>query len=572
MPKLLKIALDTEYDEVTKVPFIATMSDGDSSALLFPDDPKDYFTIKRISEDPNITKIFHSATSDIYALSRIGINVKSPYEDTFIMASIIDENFNSKRLKDLAKRYLKEPCKEKKELDKAKRVWKKKLGKEFRWSKIPKEIIEPYAVKDAEYTIGVYDYLLPRLGDHRKIYEMELELIPIITAMEQRGHRIDRIFCQQEMDRLKQIHQYYYDRITHIVGKCVNYNSPKVLKQIIQDQDIVLTQKTASGKSLSTNKDILEPLAKEHNIIQYILNCRNIDKQIGTYYEPMLTEYTSPNNSIAHFSFWQSGTKSGRFSAELIQTIPKENNKREISNSVRRAFIPRPGFLNFYFDYNQIEMRLFAHYTKNESLIRRIIDGFDPHDGTAIDIFGQEKYDNDPKYCRKAAKTLNFGMIYGMGSSALAAKLDMPFRDANMIMADYDHAYHVRSFIQKMTSLLFRQGYIELDFICRQYHVPKNLAYKAVNILCQGSAAYIIKLAMIRLKDLFQSRYPEARMLIQMHDELAIEIPANIPNIREFVMDVKNTMEDHTTFRVPMTVSVDWSNKSWLDKKTWRYQ
>lgn len=560
------VAIDTEYNEVTKIPFICTMHDGKSSVLLYPDLPKDKYKIQRILEDQSITKIYHSATSDIYALSTVGIKTVPPYHDTFIMSNIIDENFASHKLKDLAKKYLHEPCLEQAELHKIKTKYKKKFGKNFRWSMIPRHIIEPYAVKDAEYTFQLYHYFLPKIQPYMDLYNLELDLIPMILSMMYRGHKINRAFCRHEIKNLKYAYDYYYNKLRLFNGSDFNIQSLKQLRVFLMKTGINFTVKTKTGL-IKTDKEILEPMAKTNKQIQHLLNCRNALKQINTYYEPLLNEYTSDADDIAHFAFYQVGAKSGRFSAELIQTIPKHKSHAELENNIRNVFIPRDGFINLYFDYNQIEMRLFAHFSNNQNLIDAINSGTDVHDATAMDIF-EHVYEQNKKEYRRIAKTLNFGMIYGMGINLLAQSLSIPVHKAHEILSIYDQKYRIRSFISKMTSILYRQGYISLGWMKRDFHVPKKLAYKCVNILIQGSAAYIIKLAMLKLKEILIENFPWLQLLIQLHDELIFEIHKSILS-NDIINRIKSTMEVYDVFKVPITVSVSYADKSWGEKKEW---
>lgn len=558
------IALDTEYDSITKRPFIATISDGINAHLYYLNNPKDYFIVKQLAESKKITKIFHSATSDIYALAQINIQVSRPYHDTFIMSSIIDENFSTRKLKGLAQKYLEEPCLEQKELNKVKTVYKKKYGKNFSWEMIPKEIIAPYAIKDAEYTYKLYQYFKPKIKPFYDLYRLELALVPIIVSMSLRGHQIDRSFCYYELKMLENLSDYYYNKVIKYYGKIVSLQSPMVIRRIIKKENITITEKTKTGL-ISTNKSILEPLAPKYEVISDILNYRNAIKQIQTYYTPLLNNYTNENNFIAHFQFYQSGTKTGRFSAELIQTIPKEQTAKTIKNRVRQAFIARQGYINLYFDYEQIEMRLFAHFTQNQVLLDAIKGGFDAHEGTAKDLFGEEKYNLDPKKYRKMAKTINFGMIYGMGSNLLAQTLGLSLVEATEILYAYNRKYKIKEFMNKMSETLYRQGYIKLDWINREYRVPKDMSYKCVNVLIQGSAAYLLKLAMLRVAK-YLKNFPDMHMLLQIHDELVIEVPQNAP-IKGIAQNIKEQMEDQTTFSVPITVSVEYSIKSWLNKQ-----
>ena len=567
------LAIDTEYDEITKVPFICTMSDGETSKLFYPDRDKDWWMMKQICENTEHEKIFHSATSDIYALHTIGISVKPPYHDTFIMSSIIDENFATRKLKDLAKKYLKEPCLEAKELNKVKNKYKRLLKSEFRWSKIPKEVIEPYAIKDPEYTYALYKYFEPKIQKFMRLYNIELELIPDIVDMQIRGHYVDRAFCESEMQKLNTVYEFYYNKLVKFYGKMFNPGSSKEVALLLKKAGLFITEKTPKGLT-STKKEVLDKYADQSETVQWLLNCRNAEKQVNTYYGPLLTEYTYKSDPIAHFSFYQSGAKSGRFSAELIQTIPQKRTKGDVPNSVRRAFIPRPGYVNFYFDYDQIEMKLFAHFTNNINLIEAIRNKVDPYIATAIDLFGQEELIDDyPKELRDISKTINLGMIYGMGANKLAQTLKLPSHQAHSILSRYDQKYRIKSYMSKMESLLYRQGYIELEWIGREYRVPKNLSYKCVNIIIQGTAAYIIKLAMKRISDYIKKQWQELGvcMLLQIHDELVFEIPMNVAiPIPVIVSKLKELMEDLTTFQVPITASVKYSEKSWLDKRSWK--
>lgn len=564
------IAIDTEYDEVTKIPFICTMSDGENSVLLYPDKPKDYFIIKKICESKDIIKVFHAITADMYAFHQIGIKVIRPYHDTFIQSSIIDENFSSKNLKQLAKKYLHEPCEEAKHISKIIQKYKRKYGRTFSWSMIPKKDIEPYAVKDAEYTIDLYRYFKPKMEKYKKLYRLELDLIPLIMKMTIRGLYIDRNFCKAEMGKLDYIHRYYYRLLFKKYGKIFNLNSSIDIRKLIKTFKITVPEKTTTGQ-ISTAKETLTPMIEKYPILRWILNCKNADKQISTYYWPLLHKYTTNKDPVAHFQFYQSGTKSGRFSAELIQTAPKEKQKGEIKNNIRRAFISRPGYVNLYFDYDQIEMRIFAHFTNNKTLIEAIKNGYDVHEAMGIELFGKEIYEDNPKDYRRIIKTINFGIIYGMGLNTLAKSLGVPKHKANEILSQYDQTFRVRSFIQKMTSLLLRQGYISLGWIDREYRVPKNLAYKSVNILIQGTAAYIIKKAMkIFSESPLQCVYKSLTLLLQMHDELIFEIHESELD-KNLVLEIKNIMEDFNTFKVPITTSAEYSIKSWMHKMKWKF-
>jgi DNA polymerase-1 len=572
MEQRLFVAIDTEFDIKVK-PFIVTMCDWEMNTFLFyPQKENDYRKIKYICESPDVKKIFHSATTDIFALHNIGIETVSPYHDTFILASILDENYKSKRLKFLAKNFLHEPCLEYRKLSVVKRKMKKELKKDFSWDKIPKDLIEPYAVKDAVYTMKLFQdrYYDKVMSDSklRKLYYMELDLIPVIVGMMKRGVQIDRKYCQVEIDRLNAFYSYYYNKLFQICGEIFNLNSPKSLRKLLKKADVYIPKKTKTGL-VKTDYATLSLLKEEYPVVRYIINCRGAAKQRDTYYIPLLNRYTSPEDPIAHFPLYQSGTKTGRFSAELIQTIPKKESKTDVANYVRKAFIPREDYINLYYDYDQIEMRLFAHFSENQRLIQAILDGEDVHDVTAHDIFTEEQIKENPKDRRRDAKDINFGIIYGMGKKAMAKKLGKSLAETEILFRKYDSKYKMRDFIRRMTSELYRKKHINLEWIGRKYHVPKRFAYKSVNVIVQGSAAYIIKKAMLRIAKYL--RYvPGVNLLLQVHDELIFEMHKSII-CQRYVADIKHLMEDHDTFAVPITVSVSYTEKSWKEAVPWRF-
>ncbi len=260
------------------------------------------------------------------------------------------------------------------------------------------------------------------------------------------------------------------------------------------------------------------------------------------------------------------------------------NSAREI----RRAFIPRPGNTFVCIDYDQIEMRVFAHFSKCQNIIDRINNGFDPHLGTAIDIFGEDLvYKNDTlkKFTRSASKGINFGIIYGMGITKLKAQLfgimfelqkELPknytLPTPQEILSSYYKQYPVKEYMAEVTGQLCRKGYITISFnsklmnFTRDYRVPQHLAYKGVNIIVQGTAAYIMKLGMLRAYNKINKQTNKVLFLGTIHDELLWEIPTNKKLVNRINL-LKTQMEDKVTFSVPILASVKTSTKSWGDTK-----
>lgn len=364
------ISVDTEYSN-KYIPFIATTTDEQmKSRLYILSNKKDYRDLKAICENSSISKVFHAATNDIYALQNIGINTVPPYDDTCIAARLVNENFQAAGLKPLVKEILNEPCEEEKLLSKVKSKYKKiakQEGKIFSYDQIPKEVLYPYAIKDTEYTMKLWYYFMKPLKKYRKIYRIEKELIPIIVEMVANGFRVDRKFVKQQIKQLKSNRKiilvkldnilkdnkikfkkelirkrepsiYSYcekhklnlkkikfdsknNQYIGIIYEKANLGSPIHLIHIIQCLDIPIKETTEKLK-LATDIETLRNYI-QYPFIKLLIESRFIEKQLSTYYEPLIKEYTTKEDPIAHFMFYQSGAKTGRFTANLIQTMPK---------------------------------------------------------------------------------------------------------------------------------------------------------------------------------------------------------------------------------------------------------
>lgn len=562
---MLKISIDTETDKFKKPFLVSTCNEELKTSLYSPNANTDYSITKQLCESDKVIKIFHNAVYDIYALSLIGINVVKPYHCTMIMASLLNENYSPKNLKYLAKVFLKEKCEEAKELGKLKSKYKKLYGKDFGYDKFPLSVIKPYATKDALYTMKLYQLFRKPIQEFESLYNIEFALIPVLVDMIKRGLLIDRQFCKNELKNLDSLFKFYSGKLFSKVGKIFNINSHLELSKVLEEQKIFIRTMTEKGK-VSTTKETLSGI--KNKITNYILKLRTIGKQINTYYTSLLDDYTTEKDNTAHFIFYQSGAKTGRFSADLIQTIPNKQETTEygVANKVRGAFIVREEFTNFYMDYDQIEMRLFASLFKIKKLIDAINNKIDPYLAAAADMFPKEEFEADKTECRRITKGICLGIIYGMGIRLLASILNMPFQKASEKLNTFQSLYGVRNVIRDTTAELYKKGYIELKWIGRRYRIPKHLAYKGVNAICQGSAAYVIKLAMIRAAKYIKQFNGLVNMLLTVHDELVFEIHNSL-NVVKVAKEIKKIIEDYDTFSVPITASVSYSTTSWLNKE-----
>lgn len=524
------VAIDTEYNYCD--PFLGTVTDDELVDRVYRlkvlSDKKRF---KEICENPNIRKVFHNASGDIFVLRNAGINVVAPYECTLIASNIVDENYASKNLKKLSEGHLGEKHEEANRLKSTINKYKVKAVKEgrvFKWSDIPEEIIIPYAKKDTNDTIKLWYYWQQPIEKFRKIYELEKSLIPIIVNMVDKGMRIDRYLCARmsreygrKLEDLKEkMDKVIRENNIDIGDKEFNPNSwqqvQKVIKVLVP---YYLQYKIHDEKTLQpkTDKDALMVLKNKtgHVFFHYMGENRFFAKHKGTYYDPLYDYYTSEDNDRGHFLLYQTGAKSARFSAELIQTFPKPEESKVSGqiHEVRKTVIPGKGKVLLCKDYEQQEMRLFIHYSN----CKRMIDVINKKGGRGVDayvetadimfgeLFQREKL---RKALRWVSKQDTLGMIYGMGvnkmvwqtthlmtdkfDKSITEELGLSEKWAYEVLQNMYKLYPVREFMNEKVTQLYKQGYVRLEFhsklmdFIRDYRVPQDKAYKAVNIIIQG--------------------------------------------------------------------------------------
>lgn len=600
------IAVDLEYDYCS--PFLATVTNEDLVSRAYRVKILSQKNeLKLLCENRTIRKVFHHATGDMFQLRWLGIEVKGPVECTFILSNLVDENYKPKDLKTLARVHLGIDTHEANRLKGIIKKFKekaKKGGYPFKWSQLPDEYIIPYAKRDPEYTIKLWYYWKEPLQESLALYEFEKSLMPIIVDMEWKGIRIDRYRCARlsreyggKLEKLyEDMAKYIVDNkiITSVSGKPFNPRSPKQIQQVILQLD-----PTNTNTNPSTDKKALAILSNDSVFFSMLSKYRFFTKHKGTYYDPLYEYYTSEKSDIAHFLMYQTGAKTGRFSVELAQTFPKpeENKLAGELHEVRKCLIPRRGKAFLCMDYEQQEARLFCHYSDCERMIDVINEksgtkGFDIYIETADLLFG-ELFQKEKlrKALRFVAKTDFLGAIYGMGvkklvsgtSGILYDKFDKSVVEeigvddqwAYDTLKAFKELYPVDQFNRECMSELYKTGAMVLEFnselmnFKRTYHIPRDFAYKAGNAKIQGTAAYIIKCAMKRVAArIIQERWQnKVGMVLQVHDELIFEVDNNLDFIKHVYQIMKEEMEDHVTFKVPITVSGKWSDVSLGDVK-----
>ncbi len=602
------VAVDLEYDY--RDPFLCTITNEELITKAYRLKVLSHKKqVKVIVENKNIRKVFHHATGDCYYFREIGIVVAPPIECTLIASNLVDENYASRNLKKLAQMHLGIETHESNRLKSTITKYKKlaeKGGYAFKWSQIPEEVMIPYAKRDPEYTIKLWYYWQTPIQESRKLYEFEKSIMPLIVDIQLRGLRIDRYRCRRIGDeygrKLETLHEDIAKFIVDnkiVLGKDFNPRSvPQIQNIIIQmgmgDEGGDSNTVDLKTRVPKTDKTALQKLALSSDFYNLLIKYRFFNKHKGTYYDPLYHHYTNEKSDMAHFLMYQTGAKTGRFSVELAQTFPKpeENKLAGESHEVRKCIIPRRGKAFLCMDYEQQEARLFCHYAKATRMIDIINantgkEGFDIYIPTGELLFGS-MFDNPKlrKALRFVAKTNFLGAIFGEGQrklitstvSMLYDKFDRSIVEeigvdqqwAYDSLQRFYQLYPVREYMREKTTELYRENFIELEFhsslmnFKRKYNIPKQFAYKSVNAIIQGTAAYIIKHAMLRCTNRIQREGwgGKVDMVLQVHDELIFEVDNDLPFIREVKRVMGEEMNDVETFSVPITTSGKWSAKT----------
>jgi DNA polymerase I len=427
----------------------------------------------------------------------------------------------------------------------------------------------------ADITLEIYKLLRPAVVERgfEKLYsEIELPLARVLARMERVGVRIDRA----ELGRLSELMERDITRLTGeihaLAGKPFNISSPQQLGRILfEDLGLPAPFKYGKGKTISTAADVLEELAADHEIVRKVLEYRQLTKLKGTYVDA-LPALIDPQTGRLHTSFNQTGAATGRLSSSNpnLQNIPI---RTELGREIRAAFVPRAGWKLIVADYSQIELRLLAHMSRDAVLVEAFRNGEDIHTRTAAEVMGVPPLMVTPE-ARRNAKAVNFGIVYGISPFGLAAQLGISQREAQAYIESYFARYAgVRKFIDATIAEVRRTG-VTRTLFGRERPIPdinsrnpnaRGFAERtAVNSPLQGTAADLIKLAMVRIDREMERRAGRAAMLLQVHDELVFEAPAE--EAAEVAALAKREMEQVYRLEVPLLVDVGIGD-NWRDAK-----
>jgi DNA polymerase-1 len=504
-----------------------------------------------------VPKAGHNAKFDWQVLRGAGVELAGLAYDSMLASFVLDPGRRSHAIDTLALEHLGRTIET--YADVAGR------GKrEVPFAELPVARAAAYCGADSAIVLALHDFFEPRLREtslEPLLRDLELPLIEVLVEMEWAGIGIDRPVFERLSRELAVDLARLEGEIARVAGTDLNINSPKQLATVLFEKNqLPILKKTKTGPS--TDADVLEQLAEMgHELPKLILEYRELQKLKSTYVDALPLE-VSPRTSRIHTSFNQTGAATGRLSSSdpNLQNIPVRTGRGE---AIRRGFVPCPGSVFLIADYSQIELRIMAHLSGDLAFIEAFRQGGDIHRQTAALIFGVSAGQVTPEM-RGRAKTINFATIYGQGAFALSRQLGITLEDAKAFIARYFERFAgVRAFLDRQIQLAREQGYVETLFKRRRY-IPEirdrnyNLrAYAertAQNSPLQGSAADLIKLAMVRSHRGIRDRGLASRMLLQVHDELVFEVPTGeVEAMRELV---RGNMESVVTLDVPLVVDI----------------
>ena len=512
--------------------------------------------LKPILENPTIQKVGQNFKYDLTIFARNDIDVQGVAFDTMLESYVLNST-GRHNMDDLAKRYLGHQTISFEEI----------AGKgknQLTFNQIPLEKAAEYASEDADVTMKLQQVLWEKLSKEptlEKLFkEMELPLLGVLSRMERRGVLIDSdaLFLQSNeiANRLSELEKQAYV----LAGQPFNLASTKQLQEILFDKlGLPVIQKTPKGAP-STNEEVLEELAFSHELPKVLVEHRGLSKLKSTYTDK-LPQMVNPQTGRVHTSYHQAVTATGRLSSSdpNLQNIPIRN---EEGRRIRQAFIAREGFTVVAADYSQIELRIMAHLSQDQGLINAFTQGKDIHRSTGAEIFGVS-LDEVTSEQRRNAKAINFGLIYGMSAFGLSRQLGIGRANAQSYMDLYFKRYPgVQTFMHDIREKAKAQGYVETLF-GRRLYLPdinssngmrrKAAERVAINAPMQGTAADIIKRAMIQLDQKLQND-PDIAMIMQVHDELVFEVRSE--KVAFYSDLIKTQMESAADLVVPLIVDV----------------
>lgn len=512
--------------------------------------------LRPLLENPAKKKLGQHGKYDLHVLRRHGVNVQGYHDDTMLESFVLNSTATRHDMDSLAMRYLGYSTIKFEDVA-------GKGAKQIPFSQVGLDEAARYAAEDADVTLRLHRVLSPQLlavPALDNVYrQIEMPLVPVLARIEANGVYIDAAELRRQSQDLGARMLAAQQKATELAGHTFSLDSPKQLQAVLFDElKLPALVKTPKGQP-STNEEALEAIADQHELPRVILEYRGLAKLRSTYTDK-LPEMVNPATGRVHTSYHQAGAATGRLSSSdpNLQNIPIRTDD---GRRIRRAFVAPPGHKLLACDYSQIELRIMAHLSEDPGLVRAFEQGVDVHRATAAEVFSRALDEVTPNE-RRAAKAINFGLMYGMSAFGLAKNLGIDRGQAQDYVALYFSRYPgVRDFMERMRQQARDQGYVETlegrrlylnDIHARNQGLRAGAERAAINAPMQGTAADIIKRAMVKVDDWLAGQGGRARMILQVHDELVFETESEfLETLRSQVVEL---MSSSAQLRVPLVV------------------
>ncbi len=512
--------------------------------------------LRPLLENPAKKKLGQHGKYDLHVLRRHGVDVQGYHDDTMLESFVLNSTATRHDMDSLAMRYLGYSTIKFEDVA-------GKGAKQIPFSQVGLEEAARYAAEDADITLRLHRVLGPQLlavPALDNVYrQIEMPLVPVLARIEANGVYIDAGELRRQSQDLGARMLAAQQKATELAGHTFSLDSPKQLQAVLFDElKLPALVKTPKGQP-STNEEALEAIADQHELPRVILEYRGLAKLRSTYTDK-LPEMVNPATGRVHTSYHQAGAATGRLSSSdpNLQNIPIRTDD---GRRIRRAFVAPPGHKLLACDYSQIELRIMAHLSEDPGLVRAFEQGVDVHRATAAEVFSRALDEVTPNE-RRAAKAINFGLMYGMSAFGLAKNLGIDRGQAQDYVALYFSRYPgVRDFMERMRQQARDHGYVETlegrrlylnDIHARNQGLRAGAERAAINAPMQGTAADIIKRAMVKVDDWLAGQGGRARMILQVHDELVFETESEF--LETLRLKVVELMSSSAQLRVPLVV------------------
>jgi DNA polymerase-1 len=565
-------SLDAMQAEIVGVSFTDRGGEGAYLPLAhqYPDAPEQLdrkATLERLRpllEDPRPRKVGQNLKYDMNVLANHGIALAGIAHDTMLESYVLDSTASRHDMDSLALKYLGHKTIKYEDV-----AGKGKSQINFR--EVPIEQATRYAAEDADITLRLHEHLWPRLEATPTLValyrEFELPLVPVLARIEREGVRIDAHMLRAQSSELAKKMLELERQAHELAGQTFNMASPMQIQEILFGKlQLPVLKKTPKGQP-STAEEVLQELALDYPLPRVILDHRSIAKLKSTYADK-LPEMINPKTGRVHTSYHQAVAATGRLSSSdpNLQNIPV---RTEEGRRIRQAFVPEPGWTMVSADYSQIELRIMAHLSQDDGLLRAFASGADIHRATAAEVFGVS-LEMVSDEMRRSAKAINFGLIYGMSAFGLAQQLKIERAAAQQYIDLYFTRYPgVKAFMERTRGLAHEQGYVETVFGRRLYLPEINVSNQArrqyaertaINAPMQGTAADLIKLAMIAVDHWIRGTRPAVRMIMQVHDELVFEVRDDA--VDSACVAIRERMTGVAKLAIPLVVDIG-TGRNW---------